>query len=125
MPLVLLGVNQVNLEDGWVIYQPFNAIAGNTYIMETQVFTSEPALVGSYWVARYAYATQDTALASPIEHFKFFFEPVAQYFEFRISPIAVPTGLCTFAVRRFSFFGKPTNLPSATVALAIDPTLFY
>ena len=125
MPLVLLGLNQVNLEDNWVLYQPFNAVAGNTYLMETQVFTNEPELVGSYWVARYAYATQDTNLATPIEQFKIFFEPVAQYFEFTISPIAAPAGLCTFAVRRFSFFGKPTNLPSASVALAIDPTLFY
>ena len=125
MVLTLLGNNPVNVEDGWVLYDPITLQNNRTYLMEVEIFSSNPEFIYSSFQARFGYPTQNTPLASCVPTVKFFYEPVRQCFEFTISPNLAVAGSAFFAVRRFSFFSQPSNLADATIALAIDPDIFY
>lgn len=124
MAFTLLGNNPVNFGDGWVLYDPIALQAGRTYLMELQIFSANPDLIYSSFKIRYAYPTQNTAVASNLNTQEAFYEPVRQYFIFSISPLALLSGNAIFAVRRFPIFSSPSSLADATVALAIDPDLF-
>lgn len=125
MPLTLLGNNPVNVEDGWVLYNPIALQSGRTYLMELEIFSSNPDLLYSSFQARFAYPSQNTALVASIETFKFFFESVRQAFEFTITPNMAAAGNALFAVRRFPFYTRPPQLATCTVALAVDSNIFY
>lgn len=125
MPLTLLGNNPVNVEDGWVLYNPINLQSGRTYLMELEIFASQPDSLYSNFVAKLAYPSQNTPLVALIDLYRFYYEPVRQAFEFTISPNLNPTGNALFAVRRFPFYANPTNLATCTVALAVDSAIFY
>lgn len=125
MPLTVLGNNPVNVEDGWVLYDPISLQSNRTYLMEFEVFTSQPELLYSSFVARYAYPSQNTPIVGFLDLHKFYWEAVRQAFEFTIPPTLAATGNCIFAVRRFPFYSNPSALATCTVALAIDPAIFY
>ncbi len=125
MVLTLLGNNPVNVEDGWVIYNPIGLQADRTYLLEIEIFTSNPDLLFSNFVVRYAYPTQNSPSSASLFSSKFYYEPIRQNVEFNISSLLAPSGSAIFAVRRFSFYSQPPTLATATVALAVDPALFY
>ena len=54
----------------------------------------------------------------------FYFEPVRQNAEIRLSSLLAPSGDLTFFVRRFPFYSNPSNLAEASVRLALDPLVF-
>lgn len=124
MAFTLLGNNSVNLEDGWVLYNPISLAAGRTYLLEAQILSNNPDQLYSYFKIRYAYPTQNSPAAANVESWDVYFEPIRQYISFKIPDIAAATGNALFAVRRFSYFREPNSLAVATVALAIDPLLF-
>lgn len=125
MALTLLGNNPVAVEDGWVIYSPISLRNRRTYLLELQIFASEPDLLYSNFVVRYAYPSQNTASVVVPNLHKFYYEPVKQAIEFTISPNFDSIGDCVFAVRRFPFYSRPYSLGTCTVELAVDDVVFY
>ena len=123
--LTNLGNNSVSLEDGWVTYNPIALQANRTYLLYIRVQSANPDQILSRFKVIHSYPIPSAAIAARIPPVEVFYEPVIQYFEYRISPIAQPTGNCIFAVRRFSLYRDPNQLADATVQLATDPDNFF
>ena len=124
MPLTLLGDNAVNVGDGWVPYTPIALQNDRIYLLEVETVSANPEFIYSSFQARYTYPTQNSPLSANLEVVRFFYEPIRQSIEFKISPLLVPAGNVTFFVRRFPFFSQPGTLAPCNVRLALDTAIF-
>lgn len=124
MPLTLLGDNPVNVGDGWVPYVPIALQSGRTYLLELETISSNPNDIVSSFQVRYRYSTQNSPNSASLDVQKFFYEPIRQNVEIRLSPLLVGSGNLQFYVRRFPFFSNPGELANVNVRLAIDTAIF-
>ena len=124
MPLTVLGTNIIAVEDEWVQFNPITLPSNRTYLLELEVLSANPEFIYSRFEYRYLYPTQNSAQSSSLNGGSFYFEPVRQNAELRLSSLLAPSGDLTLFVRRFPFYSNPSNLAEASVRLALDPAIF-